>query len=1289
MISGAGEVDIAGSSTFTGANTYTGGTNILAAAGLEVGAGTTTGSITGNVSLGNFSELFFNRTNPYSFAGIISGTGDVNQQGTSVLTLSGNNSYSGGTAITSGDLVVTNSQALGTGPVSLDSGAELRGSGAVTLANLVNFFNPTTNATLSAAAGGTFTLNQLDISNAAAITFGSSGNTGTVVIGPNAANTSTGNNVTVAFGTLRNGDGLSVLTDAGNTTTVNAGATLDLHDIPTGISALAGSGNVTLGSQKATLLTLDGGNFDGIISGAGALSINNLVIFTGADTYTGGATVALNSDLQLGNGGTTGSVTGAVVLRANAGLIFDRSNAYTFAGNITGNGNVQQFGSGVLTLTGHNSYSLGTIIDSGVLVAANSFALGTGPVTLSTGAELRGSGVVALNNLVQFNGGTTNATISATPGGTFTLNQLDISNTAAITFGSSGNTGTVVIGPSAANTATGNNVTVAFGTLRNGDGLSVLTDAGNTTTVNAGATLDLHDIPTGISSLAGSGKVTLGSQKATILTLDSGTFAGIISGAGQVEISGPAVFTGNNTYTGGTTVDASANLKVGGGGPTGSIAGNVSVGSGGESWTLLAPPLIPSAASFPALVLSMGERAAACSPSRETTTTRAEQKSEGGVLVVTNNSLGTGPVTLSTGAELRASGTVTLNTSAVNFASGTGNATISAAPGRTFTLNNLDTSNTFNLTFGSVGNTGTISLGSGVTVGNNIDSATVAFGTLLNGAEVSQLLANVVTIVNAGATLAIADLNTTVNSLEGSGSITLGTKTATVLTLQGATFGGVISGAGSVNVASQTIFTGANTYTGGTTIAAGQFMQLGNGTATGSIAGSVSLGNEAALEFDRSNAYNFGGAISGPGIVEQNGAGILTLSGANSYTGGTQINSGVLVVPNAGALGTGPVTLSTGAELRASSTMTLNTSAVNFASGTTNATISAAPGGTLTLNNLDPSNTTALTFGSAGNTGTVLIGSSASANEHLSFITVAFGTLKNAGGLSVLTNAPRVVGTTINSGATLAIADLNTTVNNLSGSGSVTLGTKTATVLTIQGLFGGVISGAGSVNVKGETVLSPAPIPTPVVPPSPPTSSCNWAVAQPPHRSWAPSPSLATSRPSFSTAAMPTTSAAPFPAPASSSKTAPASSLSLAPTATPAARRSTPASSLSPMPAPSAPAPSPSAMAPNCAAAAPSCSPIPSPTAAPAAPPSPPAASLPCPISPIADRASSSSAAPAMPEPSAFPAPELSPPAPAPRSKWPSARSATAAASIPSPATPSSPKSTSAPPLASAISTRP
>ena len=991
-------------------------------------------------------------------------TDSVVIQGSQVVTFTGAGTYGGGTKINSGVLAINSGAALGTGAVTLSTGAELRGIGSVTLNNTVNFASGTTNAIVSAGAGSLFTLNNLDASNTNSVTFGSAGNTGTIILGPGLTLGSNISNVTVAFGTLANGGGLGPLVSSGQvSTTVNAGAILALNDINTTIHSLGGAGAVTLGTKATTVLTLDTTTFGGVMSGAGSVNAAGSLIFTGANTYTGGTTIASGQSITLGQGGTTGSIAGNVSVGSGGLLAFARGDAYSFAGIISGAGGVQQKGPGVLTLTGSNTYTGGTQITSGALAFSNANAFGAGQVTLSTGAELRGSGVVTLLNTVNFASGTTQATISAAVGATFTLNNLDATNTGAVTFGSAGNTGTIALGPGMLNN--GNAITVAFGTLRNAGGLTNLA-SGDTMTVNAGATIALNDLSAEIDTLKGAGSVILGTNATTVLTLNGAVFGGVISGAGSVNIQGSAILTGANTYTGGTTIATLGTAQLGNGGTTGSIMGNVSLSTGGlllfdrsDAYTFAG--VISGAGS----VQQGGTGVLTLTGSN--TYTGGTQVTSGVLAFSKATAFGTAAVTLGTGAELRGTATVTLNNT-VGFASGTTKATLSANRGATLTVKNLDATNTGALTFGSAGFTGTVAIGSGVTLGSNMSALTVAFGTLTNGGGLGQLLssAQVTTTVNAGATLALGDLSTEVSSLQGSGTVTFGTKAATALTLDSATFGGVLKGAGSVNVNGTAIFTGASTYTGGTRIAANQHLQLGNGTTTGSITGNVSLGAGAELLFDRSNAYSFGGVISGAGDLRQAGAGVLTLTGSNTYSGGTLIDSGVVAFSSAAALGSGLVTLSDGAELRGSGTITLN-DAISYVGtdSTHGATISTK--GTLTLPNLSIANAAKLNFGSTGYAGTVVIpsGGSLSVNTDAR-IEVAFGTLRNGGGLGGLTANSQ--DTRVDTGATIAVNDFSLTVQNLDGTGTVNLGSKATTVLTLAGAnFAGTITGAGQLSVPG------------------------------------------------------------------------------------------------------------------------------------------------------------------------------------------------------------------------------
>ncbi len=99
--SGAFEQNGTGTTIFTGENTYTGGTTISAGT-LQIGDGGTSGSIVGDVL--NDSIFAINRSDTFTFGGIISGTGAFEQNGTGTTILTGANTYFGPTYVNAGIL---------------------------------------------------------------------------------------------------------------------------------------------------------------------------------------------------------------------------------------------------------------------------------------------------------------------------------------------------------------------------------------------------------------------------------------------------------------------------------------------------------------------------------------------------------------------------------------------------------------------------------------------------------------------------------------------------------------------------------------------------------------------------------------------------------------------------------------------------------------------------------------------------------------------------------------------------------------------------------------------------------------------------------------------------------------------------------------------------------------------------------------------------------------------------------------------------------------------------------
>jgi autotransporter-associated beta strand protein len=134
-------------------------------------------------------------------------------------------------------------------------------------------------------------------------------------------------------------------------------------------------------------------------------------------------------------------------------------------------------------------------------------------------------------------------------------------------------------------------------------------------------------------------------------------------------------------------------------------------------------------------------------------------------------------------------------------------------------------------------------------------------------------------------------------------TITVTSEQATIPPDSDATIETTIRNGGIIKAGAQKLFlVGTNTYTGGTTVQGGT-LSIGAGSTTGSILGDVALANQSVLEFNRSNAYAFAGNITGDGVLNKLGAGVLTLSGSNTFTGKTTVKAGSLQVEKIGMVG--------------------------------------------------------------------------------------------------------------------------------------------------------------------------------------------------------------------------------------------------------------------------------------------------------------------------------------------------------------------------------------------------
>jgi autotransporter-associated beta strand protein len=119
------------------------------------------------------------------------------------------------------------------------------------------------------------------------------------------------------------------------------------------------------------------------------------------------------------------------------------------------------------------------------------------------------------------------------------------------------------------------------------------------------------------------------------------------------------------------------------------------------------------------------------------------------------------------------------------------------------------------------------------------------------------------------------------------------------------THSGVISGSGTFTKSGTGTLTlsGTETYTGVTTVSAGT-LSLGNGIKTGLILPAANLiTDNSVLIYNTPSTITHSGAISGPGTFTKSGNGVLTLSGANSYTGTTTVTAGTLQLGDGTATG--------------------------------------------------------------------------------------------------------------------------------------------------------------------------------------------------------------------------------------------------------------------------------------------------------------------------------------------------------------------------------------------------
>jgi fibronectin-binding autotransporter adhesin len=593
--------------------------------------GTGTGTVNLSGALSPFSVTVSSSSAvTFAGAGSITGSTSLLKTGTGALTVNTTNTFTGGTSVSGGTILMANAAALGTGGIDLVTGGTLTttsySSGAPTISNTIYGDG----GSVAAAAATTLTLAG-NIAGSGALTLTSNG-TGVLQL--------TGNNSTFAGNAIVAGSNVQLASStAGSgaaTWTVNTALQLAVAGGATyQLGALAGAGTVASIAVNAapteSTLTVGGAGttavFSGQIANNAGTGTNNVVgltmagtgtqVLSGSNTYTG-PTMISSGTLVLGNGWTTGSIPLASALSDNGMLGFNHSNSLNEGVDfnaITGSGALLQAGTGTVYLGGSNTYSGGTTITAGALSISDDANIGANgsPITLNGGTMATTAYVYDTHPFtIGTNGGTINVqtngqyffniynllrgygALTLTGNGTLTqnvgnlrLNQgntysgaLTIQQGGILEYGASGAIGSgasVTLGNQGELAVQGGSATSMPNSLAVTGGTNSVLSFENGTlgaytgaiTLNAGLTVGLRDWYNyaNVRSGAISGVIS-GSGGVTI---NSGTGAG-----GALTLSAANTFTGNVTVNG-STLDAAFGANVLS--PTSSALGNPSVAS--------------------------------------------------------------------------------------------------------------------------------------------------------------------------------------------------------------------------------------------------------------------------------------------------------------------------------------------------------------------------------------------------------------------------------------------------------------------------------------------------------------------------------------------------------------------------------------------------------------------------------------------------------------------------------------------------------------------------------------
>jgi fibronectin-binding autotransporter adhesin len=856
------------------------------------------------------------------------------------LTLPAASTYANGTTIQAGTVLLGNAASLGTGTIAITpaGGAAapvvLQATGAAVTAT-----NPLT-VSGDFTFGGTAATNNLTLSGATALTV-----TPTVNVA-NAAVTGTLSGVIAgAFGFTKTGPGTLAITNT-NTTFPNTftgpivvdGGTLSIPGQTLGAANLK---TVTLNNNSTLLVTTtydvvagtyafvvgptggtinvasgqtftanDASQFGGTTgtftkAGAGTMILaNQTYAFNGAMNVAAGtlqllttASLGTPTGLTVGSGGAfdlrttspvpitlngpgvtagsvgaltagaaTGTTTGTITL-ATASAIGGAGNL-VLANTVSGTGPLTKVGAGLLTLSVANNYTGNTVVSAGTLVAANGLtgsATGAGNVTLDAGVLASAAGpVTAATGTVAGTVLAGLATHTVAPGGVGTIGALSVGGLTA--SGVTANRTTLNFDLNGPGT-TGDLLTVG--------GVNALTVAGGTALVSFGA----NPSAAGAYRLIG--------------------YAGSIADPNSL-FTLPASPNARITYVLDTVDDGFIDLVVtnAGGNTTATYVGTTTPGSYdvGTNWSGgVVPGVAGDTAIFASSIaatntvvnLNSQQRVGSLSFTNSSTGTYTLATGTAGTLFLdngtsvatvtnsTNANVISAPVVLASDSTVSAAAATSLTFSGV--VSGVRSLTVGSANAGTILLTAANT-----YSGGTTVNAGTVSLGTATSFGTGPVTVTpTAAVTLLGSAALT--LANPVNLngdVTFGGTAAT-------NNLTFGGPVALGASPTVTVSNAAVTttMNGVVSGAFGLTKAGPgaLTLTGANTYTGDTTVAAG------GGVLTASTATVFAAGNQVVVgnPFSNGNLSLNGGTVQLKANGQNDVSGQVLTYGNNVAVAGT------------------------------------------------------------------------------------------------------------------------------------------------------------------------------------------------------------------------------------------------------------------------------------------------------------------------------------------------------------------------------------------------------------------